>query len=380
MPDEFREVTTTGLGKRMGNSIAGILVGIILFFGSFALLYWNEGRIDLSKVAKTAIEIKTGATAPADAEGNLVSIAGVFNTSQKIGDDLYLKPAAYFLVEREVEMYAWVEEKETKTTKNMGGSETTETIYRYKKEWTTRPENASDFNHPEGHYNPSLPFKSGSFRADSGTVGIFSYDLGNIDLPSPSRIALSTATVAPKGGAVLINENYIFKGKGSIDNPLVGDVRVSYAVLKSGFKGTVFGKLDGSSVVAFAVKENLKNRDRLFRIFATDRDTAIETLHGEFVFMMWLFRILGFVAMWFGLSLVFGPISTLLDIVPIFGSITRFVAGGVSFLIALPLSIVTIIVSMVAHSVVALVVAVAVTLAVVIFILMSRKKKAATAK
>lgn len=373
MPDEFKEVTTTGLGQRMGNSVAGILVGIALFFGSFALLYWNEGRTDLSLVAKTAIGIKADSAAPADTEGKLVSVSGVFQSKQKIGDDLFLKPGLYMAVERNVEMYSWTEEKETKTKKNMGGSETTETTYRYKKEWTGSPDNSDDFKHQEGHYNPSMPFKSEEFRADTGTIGKYDYDLRNIDLPSSSKLTLSPGVIALKQGARLANPSFIFKGKGSLDSPAVGDVRVSYAVLKPGFKGTVFGILSTSSITSYMTKKG----EKLYRIFSTDRETAIQTLHQEYVFMMWLLRILGFAAMWFGLSLIFGPISTFLDIVPVFGSITRFVAAGVSFLIALPLTIVTIIVSLLIHNVIALIVAVAVTAAIIIFIMLSRKKKAA---
>lgn len=375
MPDEFREVTTTGLGKRMGNSVGGILAGILLFFGSFALLYWNESRTDLSIVAKTAIEIRADAAVPADTDGKLVSVSGMIQSKQKIGDDLFLKPGVYMAVDRNVEMYAWEEEKETKTTKNLGGSETTETIYRYKKKWTSSPEDSSHFKHPEEHYNPSMPFESEEFRADTGTVGKYDYDLRNIDLPGTARLTLSGDVIRIKEGVRLANSTYLYKGKGALDDPLVGDIRISYSVLKPGFKGTVFGVLSASSLTAYMTKKN----EKLYRIFSTDRATAIQTLHSEYVFMMWLFRIIGFAAMWFGLSLIFEPISTFLDIVPIFGSITRFVAGAVSFLIALPLTIVTIIVSMLIHNLVALIVAVAVTAAIVIFILLARKKKVVSA-
>lgn len=377
MADEFKEVTTTGLGQRMGNSLVGILVGITLFFGSFALLYWNEGRTDLSVVAKTAIPVQADSAAPADTEGKLVSVSGVFQSKQMVGDGLFLKPGLYMAVERNVEMYSWTEEKETKTKKNLGGSETTETTYRYKKEWTGSPDNSDDFKHPEGHYNPSMPFKSEEFRADTGTIGQYDYDLRNIDLPPVSKLTLTSGVISLKQGAKLANPSFLYKGKGSLDNPVVGDVRVSYSVLKPGFKGTVFGNLNAPSVTAYMTKKN----EKLYRIFPTDRETAIQTLHQEYVFMMWLFRILGFAAMWFGLSLVFGPISTFLDIVPVIGSITRFVAAGISFLIALPLTIVTIIVSMLAHNLIALAVALVITAGIIIFILMSRKKKvAATAK
>ena len=44
MADRFTEVTRTGWGKRIGQSLSGALIGGLMFLGSFALLWWNEGR------------------------------------------------------------------------------------------------------------------------------------------------------------------------------------------------------------------------------------------------------------------------------------------------------------------------------------------------
>jgi hypothetical protein len=41
---EFTEVTYDSLGDRLRGSCAGICIGLILFFGSFPLLFWNEER------------------------------------------------------------------------------------------------------------------------------------------------------------------------------------------------------------------------------------------------------------------------------------------------------------------------------------------------
>ena len=59
MQDQFTEVTTKGWGSRILNSIKGVLVGFLMFIVSFGVLYWNEGRIDVSKIAETSIEINT---------------------------------------------------------------------------------------------------------------------------------------------------------------------------------------------------------------------------------------------------------------------------------------------------------------------------------
>ncbi len=79
MPDQFTDVTTTGYGGRIVNSIKGVVIGLILFVVSFGLLYWNEGRVDLSNIAKTATEISS-AIVNTDSTWRSVEL-GVLHTS-----------------------------------------------------------------------------------------------------------------------------------------------------------------------------------------------------------------------------------------------------------------------------------------------------------
>jgi len=43
-PDSYTEVTTKGLGSRLGASIKGVLVGVVMVTAAFPVLFWNEGR------------------------------------------------------------------------------------------------------------------------------------------------------------------------------------------------------------------------------------------------------------------------------------------------------------------------------------------------
>lgn len=162
MADQFEEVEVTSWVDRIVNSFLGMVLGVVLFFGSFFLLYWNEGRVDLSPVARTAVEI-SATTIDKSAQGNLVSMTGILTSPQLLSDDLFIKPGKYIALNRDVDMFAWVEHKETKTQKNNGGSETKITTYTYAKEWTASPEDSSSFRHPQSHQNPAGS-KSGGFH------------------------------------------------------------------------------------------------------------------------------------------------------------------------------------------------------------------------
>lgn len=68
--DTYTEVTHTGWLQRILGSFMGAVVGVLLFLCSFGLLYWNEGRLDISTVAKTAVEVPANQPAP----GNYVAV------------------------------------------------------------------------------------------------------------------------------------------------------------------------------------------------------------------------------------------------------------------------------------------------------------------
>ena len=380
MVDQFTQTTTTGYGSRIVNSIKGIIFGLLLFVASFALLYWNEGRVDLSSVAKTATDISSSAVNQSDVNtlnGKLVSVTGVVNSSENIGDNLFLNPGNFIGVERKVEMYSWVENKKTTSNNNMGGSSTDTTTYSYTKDWKESPASSGNFQYPDGHQNPQKTLDNYNGYATSATVGAYYFDPPNITLPKFSKVQLSAQNTTLSNGAVLANDSYIFipQNSGSnFGNPMVGDVRISYYVLKPGFNGTILGALNVGTINQYSDQKG----NNIYRLFAGTRAQAISTLHSEYTTISWILRLVGFLMMWFGLSLLFAPISVLLDILPIFGELSRVLIGVIAFLVSLVLTIVTILISMVAHSIIALIITLVITVAVIVAVLifLREKKKA----
>jgi len=364
MPDKFTETKTIGLGSRVGSSVKNVFAGLLMFVASFGVLYWNEGRIDLSSVANQAVEISSEvANTDTSLNGKLVSLTGNVTTTETLGDDWLLLPGSYIGVERVAEMYAWVEKTEEKEQSNLGGSQTVETTYSYVKEWKTDPANSSSFKYSEGHVNPTMSSKGGEYVVDDAKVGVYSIDPGKIDLPEYSDLTLEPEMLSLEGSkATLANDQYIYLAYAtgsSLNSPTVGDVRISYKVLEPSFDGTVFGKLKNSQIDPYFDKD----QNELYRLFTGTRDEAIATLHGEFVMMLWLMRALGFLLMWVGLTALFGPFTTLLDIIPILGSLGRGVVGAVMFVVALVLAAITIVVSMIIHNIVALIIVIILALA-----------------
>lgn len=348
---------TTGFGQRLLNSIIGIPIGLLLIIVGIGLLYWNEGRYDLSKLAKTAIEVPAGQTAPADAQGKLVAVDGTVSSPETLGDT-YLKPGQYLGLRRVVEEYAWTEQSQTHD--NGGGSQTT--TYTYQLKWVDSVPDSSSFKQPDGHANPPKAIEDKDLRVGAASLGSYQLDTATLTLPSGSPVTLTPDNVVAAGLKLSDNELYNHDPA----NPQVGDVRVAYTAVANPFNGVVLGKLDGQAIGTFADAKG----HSLYRLFSGNKDAAITQLHNEFRFLLWIFRAVGFVVIFVGLTMLVGPLTTLLDFFPTLGRIGGAVVGIIAFPVALLLSAVTIVVGMIAHNPVAL--AVTLVLAVVVSVLWIR--------
>jgi hypothetical protein len=390
MPNQFKEVTTTGFGGRILNSIVGVGIGVVLFLCSFVVLYWNEGRFDFSTLAKDALPVEArDAEAPSKAGKNLVALTGTASSTEMLNDEMavegskiILKSGKYLALQRNVEMYGWKEEKETKTNKNFGGSETTETTYTYKTDWIELPDAAKskDFAHPEEHQNPVPLVTNDEKRVKTITQGLYTLKIGSLELPDYTNLTLEDQVILPRSGALkstLWGSDYILVGKGTFQEPQVGDVRINYKVVRYPIAVTSFGRFEQTNLVPYVDKEG----HLLYSMYEGTKDEAVARFHQEYTTALWIFRLVGFLMMAIGLMMFFGPLSTLLDIVPIFGSLSRTLVGIASIVAALVLSAVTILVSMVLHNIVALIIVLGVLIIGTIFWLKKmRQSKGPTKK
>lgn len=454
MSDQFTSVEEKGLGTNLIDSIKGVAVGGLLFICSFVVLWMNEGRVDLSEVAKKSV-VANPASVDSGLNGKFVSVTGELKTDEKIGDPELLKPGNYVRLHRNVQMFAWVENVKTTTEKKTGGKKVETRTVTYTKDWTNKPKLPTEMENPKGHENIPLTIKDETFSAQKAMVAAYPFDPQDASLPSAEPLKLTQDMVKlaeeakpeattdgaaggeakpagdeakPEGDAVkpaeekaeepasddkkskkkkrkgrsvkkprptvaevgkaerkadaiaarkpqsfsLADDKYLFKGSGTLSQPEVGDVRISYTALVPGAKVTLFGKLDGGSVQAYKDKDS-----SLFRAVPGSREEAIQTLADEHKTVGWVLRIVGFLMMWFGLILFFGPINTLLDILPFLGSAGRFLVSVVMFPIALVLSLVTVILSIIAHSPILLTLVFVAMGAGGYFLYQKKKKKAA---
>lgn len=367
MSKVYTEVTRTSYLQNILNSFVGALLGLLLFFGSFIVIWWNEGRTNMAVIAADSIPAAASTVNPAN-EGKFVAVTGDLVASAPIGDGPYLQPGNYLSLERKVEMFAWDEESRSETRDKLGGGSETVTEYTYAKKWTTSPDNSANFKDPAGHTNPALAVAGAEVKAPSATLGAFTLDLNALSLPGGESVALTSQNVLTEAGAKL-DSGYLFIGKGVQGNPEVGDLRISYTALASPATVTVFGQQNGQGLVPYLYDKS----STFFRALTGDRNAAIAELQTEHTVISWLLRAAGFLMIWFGLTLVLNPLATIAGVLPILKQITGFITGVVTFIVALVVWGVATLISVVLHNIWLALAAAIIVIGVVLFLLRRRQ-------
>ena len=328
MSEEIVETESQGFLSRLGGAIGGIFVGILMILIAFPLVFWNEGRD-----VKTARAISEGASAAVHVEpdkvdsaneGGLVHVNGKATTDETLADATFGISKNAIALKRDVEMYQWKEDVDSKTTKKTGGKKETKKTYSYTKEWSSKAIDSAGFKTTEGHENPgSMLYDSENWRAKKVTLGAFTLDnslassIGNWTDLNVTEDMLAKANLESQADKVKIQSGKFYFGADA-GAPAIGDLRVSFKVVEPG-PVSVLAEQKGANLVpdknseGYSVSELVTGTKTMAEMFE-----AQET--GNMI-MTWVLRFGGFALMFMGLSAILGPIRVLADIVPFFGSI-----------------------------------------------------------
>ncbi len=350
--ETYTEVTSQSWFSRLGESIKSVGLGIIIFIAAFPVLWKNEG---------CAVKIAQGLTEGAGAvislpepkvnsanNGKLVHFSGDATTSDILSDPtMGISENAIRLV-RSVQMYQWKEVSTSKTEKKLGGGTETKTEYRYEKGWSDSVINSGSFKRPEGHTNPAaMEIQSETFKAQNVTVGEFALPEGLVSQISNEEALPVTQDRIPNQyqGRAQISGNEIYIGYNPA-SPQIGDLKVSYKIVRSPQKVSIVAQQQGNTLTQYMTKA--KTTIMMLSMGVVPADQMFQQAQESNVTRTWLVRLLGFILMYIGLSMIFKPIATFGDVVPIVGSILNFGIGVFSFIVALALSLVVIAIAWIA--------------------------------
>ena len=345
--NNITETTTTGWLSRMGSSLMGVLIGIILLPCAIFLLSWNEGRAvtaatGLKRGLSSIVEVSADTINPQN-NSKLVYLNGsVSGVTPAVDPWNKLSATGLLRLQRKVEMYQWLERESETTSNNIGGSQTTQKTYTYSLGWAETAVNSAQFKVPAGHQNPAMPLKSQSFDASLVKIGAFTLDKSLVqDLTNFE--AVETLTQAPAGYRV--QGNLLYKGVNP-DQPVLGDVRVTYSAIAAQTY-SIAAQQNNSTLTIY---QDAKNDYKIAliepgvvsaqKLFADQASTE--------KMITWACRIGGFLLLLIGFNLIMGPLAMLVAFLPflqgLVGAGTFFIALG----LAIPITLITIAIAWIA--------------------------------
>ena len=350
--DQFTETARTGYGANIGNSLKGILFGLILIVGSIILLWWNESRSvnqadALNEMSAKIVTLPDTIYHP-EHENKAVLVQGEVKPISQIVDPLFGVKLDGLVLRRSVEMYQWKENTSSKTEEKLGGSTETVTTYTYVKEWSSSSISSSSFKHPEGHHNPSMNYKSETFVTDAN-IGGYYLSKNMIGKIGTSRTYDGLSSMPKKIGMAANHMSFLYIGQlpqnqGVVDlnnslkigvsnvvsspqNPRVGDVKISYTYAPAGHY-SIAAKSQNKSLVNYTTSNN-----RSFAFIRSGVVSAQQIFQQELdanSTLTWILRFVGLLMMFIGFTLVMGPLATFAKVIPMLGSLV----GGVTSVVA----------------------------------------------
>ncbi|MFW6161517.1 MAG: TMEM43 family protein [Planctomycetota bacterium] len=342
--DSFTEVSHEGWGGRIMESIKGVLVGVVLFLGSFVLLFWNEGRAvrdarRLAEGASATVSLPEATPDPAN-DGKLVHVTGEATTDETVTDPVFGVSAQGIQLRRKVEAYQWEEEKRRRRRKKLGGGTKTVTTYDYDKTWSERPIDSSDFRKPTGHENPPMQYRSETVLADRVALGGFRLPESLIrKVPKAEPLPVNAndvpddirQKVKPSGQGLYIGANPA--------SPAVGDHRIAFSVVKPQVVSLI-AQQAGDTFQPYQAE--VGGTIEMLEAGTRSADAMFEAAKARSRTMTWILRLGGFIAMAVGLGLIANPLVVVADVVPFLGDLLGLGVALFAGLVALCLSLVTI--------------------------------------
>lgn len=306
-------------GRNLKSSFSGIIFGIILVIASMVGLVWGEHLDKNSKILET-MPVLTAQEA-VQKNGESVIVKGTPTITKEIEGVALDEPTLYYHHTIENLETKLVTEEETEIIEEDGQDvEVTKEVTKLVDEWVVEKDEA----------------KWAGFK------------IGDINI-SPENASLSHATLKT------------IKEEGSEETKRREIVRIL--------------PLEDLTVIGLMQSSSIKSGDPFIIANAT-KDQILEQMISSERTMYWIIKIACLIGLIIGFQLILGPLLTLVGVIPILGSITKFGALAVSIVVALVITVLLSLISKFWYIVIILVVAL---VAYIIYGSM-QKKKGSTSK
>lgn len=312
-----------GALSKLKNSVMGVLLGLVMIPGSFVVVYYASQRLQASEELEGAYSIEQ--LDKAKSEKKAVYATGTLKAAP-LGEPGFVKPGNYLSLHKSVQMYAYKNVSKTRTV-----NDKKETYYVCEKDWVSNPETSAKGEDcaKRGMYNPGssiAEFDSSvipTLTAGSTTYTLSPKGLGYADMPSVNL------TEADMEGNYALSDGKFYESASCQSSPTVGCERFTYSGTAYDPAGTytVIGSVEGSTFSAFGEGEFL-------RVGAGKYEDVMGSLNSSDTTMTWVLWAISVALLGGGLSLLVGPLLTLIEFIPIIGDLGAGLIRFVFFVFA----------------------------------------------
>lgn len=346
------ETTSTSWFGRIGQSIKGVLLGVLLFVIGFPILWINEKRsaetiAGLKQLLKEVVTVDSGAVNP-NFQGFPIHTSGKADTDEILKDPVFGIESNAIKLERDVRMLQWQEKKVTETRKKLGGGEETITTYDYERTWANRWIDSSRFKEA-GYTNPKMPYDQWAEVADAVTLGAYQLapflvnQMNAFEVVTLDQGMFERMPTEMQSQFTLVSNSYY---RGDQTNPQIGDLEISFRQVKPG-EVSVIANQSGESFEKYQAKNG--KSFGLLAMGAMSKEGVVQIEQQKNVFFTWILRFVGWLVMFIGLATILRPLSVLADVVPMIGNVVGAGTGFIAGLITAAISLIVIAVAWVVY-------------------------------
>jgi len=333
--DKVAVTTQESWLSRLGGAVKGIVFGLALVLAASILLWWNEGRAvltdhGLKEGSALAVAVSADRVDPAN-EGKLAHVSGKALAGKSLADpDFPFMAVKALVLRRQVDMFQWKEEQQTRENKKVGGSVEKVTTYSYSKVWSSSLHDSARFHEAGGHVNPSaMPFAGLTLKDPDARIGAFRLSADMLDLPATETLRAPDNAPLAKGWAV---HGQIYIGKNP-DAPEIGDVRIRHFYAPEQ-DVSIVARQQGDGFASFSVSGGQRTI-RMLEPGLCDAAAMFNAARDENALLTWLLRGVGVLGLLTGFFLILRPLAVAGDLVPLVGDILGMGAGFAALCLSL---------------------------------------------
>jgi hypothetical protein len=342
MYNEHYRVTHKSWFQRILESYAGMVFGFILLLVACIVLWYNEYRTvneaeNLEYTKNEAVSIDASSILPEN-DGKLVHLNGNASTEIIMEDPDFGIAIKALRIRRNAEMFQWKERQSTIKQENQDGSQTSITRYSYHPVWSSTLISSYNFD-DRSYYNPDqFPIQGYIENSSEVTLGAFTISkefVNQLDqwigtnIPDTAYPNMANQRLYPSG-----SNNLAYIGRGTLDRPEVGDVRISFDIIPPSTISAM-GAQNGNQLTQYSRDDNnisYLNYGTLTindMIKAGEEDNASTTL---------ALRITGTIMMIISFFLILRPIAIMGKPIPLVSSLLSIGTNLLSLVLGLSLS------------------------------------------